>query len=314
MRYIKKGTLKEPCALVTSGDVLPPREEARRNFFANASRWAGFLAGLSSAAFSRPSNAEAASPLSPQPPSDRALWISWYDLPVEGKDAYLSWAHAKYIPALLKRPGFLWAAHYASVERGSMRTIRREGATYGKEVAGVPTGDRYIMIFAAEDANVFGNPAPGALHAALPDAERKMLAMRVQERVNVMVEAARVNGPELGGYKDGMALAPCIQLGSFNCVADHEEEMLAWYAQSRMPAMAKLPGAIRTRKLASVCGWAKHAILYEYVSLQARNDNYLKMDQGDPAGKAWGDKMVPFLIHAPGSANLATRIWPSVTA
>ena len=45
---------------------------------------------------------------------DRALWISWYDLPDNGRDAYLKWAHGTYIPSMIRRPGFLWGAHFQS--------------------------------------------------------------------------------------------------------------------------------------------------------------------------------------------------------
>ena len=242
-------------------------------------------------------------------PSDRALWITWYDLAQESRKPYLDWLHGSYLPALLGRPGYLWAAHYAGVER--MQTIRRENAVENPAVAGVPRGRQFLLLVGATDANVFGTPSPQALHAALPAAGRNMLALRANVRENIMVEASRVNGPEEKAY-GGLTGAPCIQLGSFNCAVADEEEMLAWYAQSRMPAMEKLPGCIRTRKLASVAGWAKHAILYEYASLDARNKNYLALEDGNPQAKAWSDRMVPKLIHAPGSANLATRIWPAV--
>jgi len=45
---------------------------------------------------------------------DRALWISWYDLPEAGRDEYISWLQARYIPQRLAQPGFLWAAHFKS--------------------------------------------------------------------------------------------------------------------------------------------------------------------------------------------------------
>ena len=246
-----------------------------------------------------------------RPSPDRALWITWYDLPPDGREAFLSWLHGSYVPALLTRPGILWAAHYASVERGSSRTLRRDGAKLHPDAANVPAGNRYILLVGAEHAHVFGGPAPSELHAALPGPDRTMLAMRGGERVNIMVEAARVDGPEEKGYAGGMMLAPCIQLGSFNCPYQDEEDMLAWYARSRMPAMRTLPGCVRTRRLASVAGWAKHAILYEYISLEARNENYLKLEAGRPEMKAWADRVVAKLIHAPGSANLARRIWPA---
>jgi len=127
-----------------------------------------------------------------------------------------------------------------------------------------------------------------------------------------MVETARVSGPEEKNYKDGALTSPCIQIGTFNCAEADEEDVMAWYAQSRMPATKTLPGAVRTRQLASVAGWAKHSILYEYTSLEARNKSYMSMEEGRPDMKAWADRVVAKLVHAPGSANLATRIWPPI--
>ena len=86
--------------------------------------------------------------------------------------------------------------------------------------------------------------------------------------------------------------------------------MLAWYSHCRMPAMTRLTGCVRTRKLVSVAGWAKHAILYEFVSLEARNAHFVGHEKEDAAAIAWGDRVVRTLTHAPGSANLATRLWP----
>ncbi len=241
---------------------------------------------------------------------DRALWITWYDVPPAARAEYLAWLHQSYLPALLKRSGYLAAGHYATVER--MTTLRRENAVEHPAVAGVPRGREFLLLVVAEDANVFGAPSPREIHAALPEADRKMLAQRANERFNIMVETARVSGPEDKNYKGGALTAPCIQIGTFNCAEADEEEMLAWYAQSRMPATKSLPGAVRTRKLASVAGWAKHSILYEYTSLEARNKSYMSMEDGRPEMKAWADRVVAKLIHAPGSANLAQRIWPAV--
>jgi hypothetical protein len=242
---------------------------------------------------------------------DRGLWITWYNLPVAGCDDYLAWLHQSYIPIVLQRPGVLWAAHYASLDEGPKLPRRTSGEKITTTDPGVPRGDRYIMIFGGEDSDVFGNPAPGAFHASLPAHDKKMLAMRIGERVNVMAEAARVEGPAAKNYRDGMALAPCIQLGSFQSNWQDEEEGLMWYATWRLPAMAKLAGCIRARKLASVAGWAKHAILYEFVSLEARNHFIAEHEDGN-ANRAWTDKVVRSLTHAPGSANIARRIWPAI--
>lgn len=244
---------------------------------------------------------------------DRALWITWYDLPDEGREAYLSWLHETYIPGILERPGVLWAAHYATVKKGTMRTMRREDTLKNTGDTAVPRGEQYILLIGGADAHAFADPSPSALHAELPEAGRKMLALRREERFNIMVEAARVEGPEAKHYRDGMALAPCIQIGTYNTDYRNEEDMLAWYAQWRMAAMTRLTGCIRTRRLASVVGWAKHSVLYEFVSLEARNQYFFRHEDGRPDMIAWGDRIVSKLTHAPGSANLACRIWPAVS-
>jgi hypothetical protein len=241
---------------------------------------------------------------------DRALWITWYNLPENGREQYFSWLHGSYLPQLLQRPGYLWAAHYASLSEG-LQVPRRKGDKFTTSDPAVPRGDRYILIVGGEDAHVFGRPVPSVLHAQLPAADREMLAMRIGERVNIMVEAARVEGPEAGHYKDGMLLGPCIQIGNFQCDWRNEEEALTWYAQWRLPAMAKLKGCIRTRKMASAAGWSKHAILYEFVSLEARNYFIATHEDGDE-NRPWTDKVIASLTHAPGSANIARRIWPGV--
>jgi hypothetical protein len=239
---------------------------------------------------------------------DRGLWITWYNLPDEGRDAYLSWLNSTYLPALAKRPGILWAAHYASVDEAKIPR-RSSGKKFNTTDPSVPAGDRYILIAGAEDTNVFGDPAPSAYHAGLPAESQKMLALRQGERVNVMTEAARVLGPASASYGGGMALAPCIQLGSFQSAWQEEEGVLAWYAQWRMPSLKKLEGLIRARKLASVCGWAKQAILYEFTSQQAR-DHFLHSHEDGNANREWTDQVIAKLMHAPGSANVGLRTWP----
>ncbi len=241
---------------------------------------------------------------------DRALWISWYDLPEERREEYLSWLHDSYLPAMAKRRGILWAAHYASIAKTGGRNVN---AAAGKNngPAGVPTGDRYILMLGAEDVNVFGAPTVTEINGELPQTDRAMLALRSGERVNVMTEAARVDGPAAPGYKDGMKPAPFIQLGSYNYDWREEQDMLAWYAQWRMPAMQSLTGMVRTRKLASVVGWAKHAILYEWTSREAKDKSFSGHENGRPDMKAWSDRIVPRLQHAPGSSNVACRTWPS---
>lgn len=244
-------------------------------------------------------DAQSAPRLACQSP-DRALWVTWYDLPDAGRSEHLAWVHTAYIPSLLKRPGYLWAAHYVSIRSN---TDPRNPQT--KDPA-VPRGTTYTLAIGGEDTSVFGRPTPDELHAALAQEDRKMLAMRTGERTNIFAEAARVAGPAAKEYKDDMTLAPCIQFGTYNLEYRKEFDILAWYAQSSLPRLTDVTGFVRARRLASVAGWAKLGVIYEYASVEHRNKAF-----GGGGGTSRRFKYAEDLVHAPGSPDVARRIWPS---
>jgi len=237
---------------------------------------------------------------------DQALWVTWHDLPDEGRDAYLTWLHGTYIPRLLTRPGFLYAAHYVSANvPPSSRVHHTDDPT-------VPTGNTYILIFGGETAHAFANPARRTLHAELPPEDRKMLAMRIGERVSIFIDVARVEGPAANQREGEMALSPAVQLGSFASGTADEEEILEFYAQWRMPEMAKMPGCLRMREMISVAGWAKHGCLYEFVSVEELKNRFFNHEKSNPKMAAWTDSLIPKFVHAPGTPTVAQRIWPPV--
>jgi len=239
---------------------------------------------------------------------DRGIWMTWYDLPQQGREDYLAWLHGHYLPHMLQQPGYLWGAHYASET-----DVKMTGAPNRlRHVAdpSIPAGDRYILLFGARDAHVFANPTPAQMRERLSASDRKMLAMRIGERSNIATEAARIHGPAVQS-PPALEPAPGIQLGSFNAgPGQDEDELVAWYAQWRMPCMEKLPGCVRVRKYASVSGWAKHMILYEFTSTRARDGSFVEHEKVNPKMEQWTDDVVRKLVHAPGSPNLAQRLWP----
>ncbi len=240
------------------------------------------------------------------------FWISWYNLPDEGRDDYLAWLHGSYIPAVLKRPGVLGAAHYAS--ESNVKISGAPGRLRATPDPAVPAGDRYILVFGGSTPYAFANPAPSIYHAGLSAADRKMLAMRIGERSNVMALEGIAYGPAAKKGDDDMAFMPGMQMGSFNAgaIAD-EDELMDWYASWRLPCMEKLPGCVRIRKLVSVSGWAKHAVFYEFVSVEARNQQFVDHESFDPVKEEWTDRVVRKLVHAPGSPNVARRLWPPLS-
>ena len=282
----------------------------RRNFLKAASGAAIAIAAAKNSFAQNPSSGSAPQKEQRRTASqDRGLWITWYDLPMEGRDAYFSWLHGTYLPDILKRSGYLWAAHYASqdLEGGA------ENAKRYKHVddPAVGKGYHYMLLIAATDAGVFGDPVPSVLHGALPEQAKKMLAMRSGERMNIFTETCRREGRALGAYKEGALGAPCIQVGSFDCDLKYEEEMHAGYVLERLPKMCATPSCVRTRKLNSVAGWAKHGIVYEFASKEGFDRDYAPAVANSPLGLN-GYSVVPNLTHAPNGPNSALRIWPPV--
>ena len=282
----------------------------RRNFLKTAGGVAAaFVATKNTFAQSPSSKSEPQKDRARSGPADRGLWITWYDLPADGRDAYISWLHGTYLPGLLKRPGYLWAAHYASqdLEGGAENAKRYKHVDDPK----VGKGYRYMLLIGVTDASVFGDPVPSLINVALPEQGKKMLAMRTGERMNLFTEACRREGRALGAYKEGRTGAPCIQVGSFDCELEFEEEMHAGYVLERLPKMCATPSCVRTRKLNSVAGWAKHGIVYEFASKEGFDRDYAPAVANSPLGLN-GRSVVPMLTHAPNGPNSALRIWPPV--
>jgi hypothetical protein len=210
------------------------------------------------------------------------------------------------MPRLVEGAGILWATHYAS-EAEQVHTAKQKPRRHPPP-GSVPEGHRYVLIVGGRDVHAFSDPTPKQLEARLPEADLRMLAQRMDATSNVMIEYTRIDGPEAGSRKPGAAPGPCIQLGSYMFDGD-EDELLAWYAQWRLPSMTTMPGCIAVRKLVSVAGWAKHAILHEFTSVAARNENFVNNEARNYPEKArWSEKVTGRVIHAPGSPNVASRL------
>jgi hypothetical protein len=243
---------------------------------------------------------------------DRAYWITWYNLPSEARDAHLRWTHETYIPRVLARPGVLWGAHYAS--ESDFTPLGGGGRISHKpNPPGVPTGDRFILIFGAADPYAFADPDPQSFHASFSESDRRMLGRREEARMNLMLEEGRIDGPETPRDPRDLGPAPAIQLGSFNAASVADEfDQARWYARWRLPSLKSVPGVVRVRKLVSVAGWAKHACFYEFTSLAARHEHFVHYEKTNPEMVAWSTAVVRETVHAPGSANVARRLWPPV--
>lgn len=235
---------------------------------------------------------------------DRGIWAIWYDLPEEGKEEYISWLHEAHIPEMLRRPGYLWAAHVENIWDEEHEKEKTRILTHTDD-SSVPAGNGYLLLLGAPSPTVFLDPSPAQMAEKLSATDRDMLSFRVGARSCIFLERDRIDGPEVATRAPGLTPGPAIQIGSF-CInaVENEDELGSWYAQVRMPRLKEMIGCVGARNLVSVSGWAKHAIMYEWITLESLKKNFTteKIDRSRRA--------VSTLIHAPGSPTLGSRIWP----
>jgi hypothetical protein len=245
---------------------------------------------------------------------DRGIWAIWYELPDEraARAEYFEWFHGVHIPDKLARPGYLWAAHYELGHGGPRFQKVVDGLVHASN-AGLGRGRGFLALFGGLSAHTFLNPSPGQLKDRQDALTRRMIGLRQESYTCIFAEETRVNGPDVAKRGPGITPGPFVQMGNFNA-ASHaiEDDIGAWYAQHRLPFMASMPGCIGARKLLATAGWGKHSILYEYASLEAREERFIPHEEQAHDGKSWTARILPQLVHAPCSPAVGKRIWPDI--
>jgi hypothetical protein len=223
---------------------------------------------------------------------DRGLWAIWYEIADAQREEYLAWFHGTHIPEKLARPGYLWAAHYA-LEAGD--------------------GRAYLALFAASSTAIFLNPSPAQLALRQSTQTRRMIGMRQQAQSCILAEESRVDGPCVAQRGPGLTAGPVVQFGCYSTASSAvDDDLGAWYAQERLPLLARLPGCIGARKLLVSVGAQKHAILHEFESMAAREQHFAPHEADAHKPDTWMGRVRPQLSHAPGSPMIGQRLWPAV--
>lgn len=241
---------------------------------------------------------------------DLGLWATWYDVDASDDTALLQWTHSVYLPTLLQRPGMAWAAHYRNTGGGpAMDELHRVA---NRPTEPVPTGCRYLLLVGAPSPHTFFNP-----HVAdwkHSEEHAGFLAMRKEARSEFYVEEVRVDGGAAEHRFVGSTSAPAIQFGCYTMRSvEAEINLTRWYAQERLPLMSRMRGCVRTRKMVSVAGAAKHGVLYEFASLEARLKEHEEPHESKTLdSKASTGKMAANAIYTPGSPFVGERIWPAL--
>jgi hypothetical protein len=243
---------------------------------------------------------------------DLGIWATWYDLEPGDREKFIAWLHGEHLPYLKTKPGFAWVAHYENTGGGAQ--MREVAGMMNRAPEEIGKGSQFVMLVGAPSAHTFLNPLVLKLEQDAPQSVRDMLALRKGVRTAIFAEETRVNGPAIRERPQGTTPGPAIQMGSFQVRSIEEEfDLGCWYAQYRLPHMAQMPGSIASRKLMCVAGWAKHAVMYEFTSLEARLANFEEPHEShalDP--KEWTGRIARYTIHTPGSPTVGRRIWPPV--
>ena len=245
---------------------------------------------------------------------DRGIWATWYDLPGKGREEYLAWLHEVHLPEVLARKGYLWAAHFGNAGGGErFQRVIQDMARADDPAVGAGKG--YLVLLGAGSSLAFFDPNRDQIRARQTAEEREMLGRRIGAYTCVFAEEYRVEGPEAGRRAPGVTPGPYIQMGNFNVKALGDgHDLGGWYAQHRLPFMAKMKGGIGARKLAATVGWGRHSILYEYLSAEAREEEFVGHEEiGHEAG-SWTSRVHQYVVHAPCSPFVGPRLWPPFPA
>ena len=243
---------------------------------------------------------------------DNGLWATWYDLDHTNQDAYCEWLHTQHLPEIISKPGIAWAAHYKITGGGERMQAIHDRLNHIKDER-LGSGTQYLILVGATSPHVFSDPRFDLWESSLNEPARSMLALRAGTRSCIFTLEEFVTGPDFYARTAGSTTGPAIQMGSFRTRSILDEfDLAAWYAQYRLPHMSKMPGCIATRKLLSVAGWAKHSILYEFSSLEARQQHFQNHESLALDDTEWTNKIITYTIHAPGSPSIGKRLWPPV--
>lgn len=237
---------------------------------------------------------------------DDAILAIFYDLSEESRNKYMSWFHEVYIPELLSRYDYLWAAHYEARPPGQrfQKVLDRLGRSNDP---GQSSGTGFAALFGGESTRTFFNPNSTQRREVETSETKDMLGLRIRPRTWVYTIEWRMEGPEFHSREEMGMPASVIQMGRFNVPRNEEEDLGAWYAQERMPLVHRTPGCIEGRKLLAAAGDPKHGVLYDFLSIEARDAHFVSLEE-----TKWSERVHRYVVHPPGSPFVGRRIWPPV--
>lgn len=251
--------------------------------------------------------------------ADTAIWAAWYDLPEEGRDAYLAWLHGEYLPQVAQRAGYAWVAHYvASTDPddwpGDVDELLARVRVKADRPDGPGRGTQYVLIVGAAGIAPLVSPDIETLERDEVGRARELLDLRIGVRTALFVEMARCDGPELGHRIPGTTPGPVIQMGTLRLDDAGKDAIGSYYVDYKLPSVARTAACIGLRVLTTVRGWPDIGVIYEFTSLEGRRRHFIEDVERQalqPEQHPVAAGLTAHMEHAPGSPTVATRIWPA---
>jgi hypothetical protein len=243
--------------------------------------------------------------------NDRAVWAIWYDVDEGDRQRFFQWLHETYLPTLAASKQFAFVANYERYRGPLTASWRLDNEAYERSTtADMKSGTQFVQVIGAASPYPFIKAIEEHDAGRGPKGAGEMLKLRKGVRHEVFLEDERAHGPE-GEKGLDASLARCIQFGNYRMKSVAQDlACMSWYPDVCFPALAQAKGSIRTRKLISVAGWAKHGVIYEFDSPEGRNEAFAEVQKLRAADPSKVFSLGPQTIHAPGSAFIGTRTWP----
>ena len=235
---------------------------------------------------------------------DKAIWATYFDLEKSKRDAFLKWSEKKYLPMLEELIEPLWIAMYQSVYPGE-RFEKISSRLHRDENVERASGSDFILLLGAETTRSFYDPSPSMVYESLELEDRTKLDERDNVKDVILCEEWRIEGPESKQRIEGTVPSPLIQMGRYDAQGN-DNNLQEWYAQERMLRVSNTSGCVGARKMIVANGSPRHSVIYEFVSFESREKNYIELEETE-----WTKHVHSFLLHPPGSPLVAERIYPS---
>jgi len=232
------------------------------------------------------------------------LYATWLSAPSDEDTPEVA---ADFVAAIRKTPGVVQTAAYRLTVGGpAMQKLagvvkRIDDPDF---VAAAPRAVVLAELDSLATGAVVGDRFGTRKDAPGPDPVSASIAWQV-----LFHELSYVSGPE---ESSDPSFGPAIQLGALDVDSlDAEWELNQWYERIRLPAVANMPGQIRTRRYVSVAGPPRYGVLYEFLSLDARIKGFEEKEESSGLDRSHPtSKLMDYTVHAPGAPFIGERIEP----